>query len=60
VGYTRALVSGVGLGSDSAPWLVFGLGEASRAERVVVDWPDGRQTVIEDPAVNRPITPTPP
>jgi hypothetical protein len=53
--YTRALVSGAGLGSDPAPWLVFGLGSADSAERVVVDWPDGRQTVIDHPAVDRPI-----
>lgn len=53
--YTRSLVSGAGLGSDPAPWLVFGLGRGDSAERVVVDWPDGRRTVIDHPAVDRPI-----
>jgi hypothetical protein len=53
--YTRELLSGAGLGSDSAPWLVFGLGAATHADCVVIDWPDGRQTQIENPAINRPI-----
>jgi hypothetical protein len=54
-GYTRTLVSGAGLGVDPAPWLVFGLGSATGAERVVIDWPDGHRTVIDDPDVDRAI-----
>ena len=49
----REIVSGAGLGIDPAPRLVFGLGSATRVERVVVEWPDGRATTIEDPPVNR-------
>jgi len=52
---TRSLVSGAGLGCDPAPWLVLGLGDATAAERAVVDWPDGHRTVIEHPAVDRPL-----
>jgi hypothetical protein len=51
----RQVVSGAGLGSDSEPRLVFGLGPATRAERLVVEWSDGGTTRIEDPPVNRTI-----
>jgi len=53
--YTRELVSGAGLGTDPAPWLVFGIGDAERAERVVVRFADGRTVRIDDPPLNRPI-----
>jgi len=49
------LVSGAGLGMDPAPWLVLGLGSATGAERVVIDRPDGRESVIPDLPVDRPI-----
>ena len=52
-GYTREVASSSGLGSDQSAELVFGLGAAARAERLVISWPDGRTTVIEDPPVNR-------
>jgi hypothetical protein len=53
--YTREVVSASGLGTDQSPDLAFGLGLASRAERVVISWADGRTTLIEDPPVNRPL-----
>jgi len=53
--YSRELVSGAGLGIDSAPWLVFGLGDGDRAERLIVSWPDGRSLRIDDPPIDRPI-----
>jgi len=53
--YTRELVSGAGLGSDSAPVLVFGLGDADRVDRLVVSWPDGRRVRIENPPLDRPV-----
>lgn len=49
----REVVSGAGLGTDPAPWLVFGLGASASADRVVIEWPDGRTTTVEDPPVNR-------
>ena len=33
--------------------LTFGLGERDRVGRVVVRWPDGGETVVDDPGVNR-------
>jgi len=51
--YTREVASASGLGSDQSAELVFGLGAATRAERLVVSWADGRTTVIEDPPANR-------
>jgi len=53
--YTRELASGAGLGTDPAPWLVFGLGEGGHADRLVVSWPDGSSLAIDDPPLNRPI-----
>jgi len=53
--YTLEVASASGLGVDQSPDLVFGLGVAPRAERLVISWADGRATVIEDPQVNRPL-----
>jgi hypothetical protein len=53
--HTVEVASASGLGADQSPDLVFGLGAAPRAERLVISWADGRATVIEDPPVNRPI-----
>jgi enediyne biosynthesis protein E4 len=52
-GYTREVASSSGLGSDHASRLVFGIGEASTVERVVVEWADGNRTSIESPAIDR-------
>lgn len=49
----REVVSGAGLGIDPASRFAFGLGSATRADRLVVEWPDGRATAIENPPVNR-------
>jgi hypothetical protein len=54
-GYVREVASNSGLGVDQSPDLVFGLGEATRAERLVISWADGRTTRIDDPPVNRPL-----
>jgi len=51
--YVREVASSSGLGADQSPALVFGLGGAPRAERLVISWADGRTTSIEDPPVNR-------
>jgi hypothetical protein len=59
-GYTREVASSSGLGSDSSADLVFGLGTAERAERLVVSWPDGRTLVIEEPPVGRRVSIAPP
>jgi enediyne biosynthesis protein E4 len=52
---TVEVASASGLGADQSPELVFGLGAAPRAERLVISWADGRSTVIEAPPLNRPI-----
>jgi hypothetical protein len=52
-GYAIEVASASGLGADQSPELVFGLGAASKADRLVITWPDGRATVIQDPPVNR-------
>ena len=39
---------------------MFGLGASARAERLVVDWPDGRTLVIENPPTNQRIAIEPP
>jgi hypothetical protein len=53
--YVREVASNSGLGVDQSPALVFGLGDAPRAERLVIAWADGRTTRIEDPPVNVPL-----
>jgi hypothetical protein len=58
--YALEVASSSGLGADQSPALVFGLGAAPKAERLVITWPDGRQTVIEDPPVNRTLRIEPP
>jgi len=45
----RELQSGGGFMSFDAPIAHFGLGGAEVIDRVVVDWPDGSRTVLEDP-----------
>lgn len=54
-GFTREVGSGGGLGTDSAPRLTFGLGQDTRAGRLVVDWADGNRTVVENPPTNQPL-----
>ena len=58
--YTREVTSASGLGGDPTGDLVFGLGEAKRAERVVITWPGGATTVIEDPPTNAAVLVTAP
>jgi hypothetical protein len=58
--YTREIASSSGLGSDQSADIVFGLGEAERAQRLVVSWPDGRTLAIDDPPVDRRIEIQPP
>jgi hypothetical protein len=57
---TLEVSSASGLGVDQGPQLVFGLGAATRAERLVISWPDGRTTRIDDPPLNRPLRIEPP
>jgi hypothetical protein len=59
-GYTREVASSSGLGVDQTPALFFGLGAATRAERLVISWADGRVTQIDDPPVDRPLRIAPP
>lgn len=48
--------SGKGYASDEEQQAFFGLGPASRADRVRVFWPSGAETVIEGVAANQTIT----
>jgi hypothetical protein len=59
-GYTREVASTSGLGADQSRDLVFGIGEATRAERLFISWADGRTSVVEDPPVDRPFRIAPP
>ncbi|MCI0632946.1 MAG: CRTAC1 family protein, partial [Actinobacteria bacterium] len=58
--YVREVASSSGLGADQSPDLVFGLGPAGRADRVVITWPDGRTSAVEDPPVNQIVRVEPP
>jgi hypothetical protein len=53
--HTREVASASGLGADQGPGITFGLGARTRAERLVIEWPDGRTTRIDDPPVDRPL-----
>ncbi len=55
VRYVREFTSSAGLGTDQTPTLVFGLGTRADGSRLVISWIDGKQTVIENPPVDRPI-----
>lgn len=47
---TQQVVSGEGLASDQSHELIFGLGEATKVERVTIQYADGQsQTVLEPP-----------
>ena len=54
------MASSSGLGVDQSPDLVFGIGAATRADRLVISWADGHATVIENPTVDRPLRIAPP
>lgn len=49
----QVVTAGAGFASQSDRRLFFGLGPASRVERVEVEWPSGRTQEIEGPAVDR-------
>ena len=42
--------------SQSDPRLHFGLGQATKAERVEIRWPDGRTTQLQDVPANQILT----
>lgn len=44
----RIRAGGTGYGTGGPPVVHFGLGEVEMADRVVVEWPDGRQDTYED------------
>lgn len=56
-GYSQHAVIGAG-GFFGASELSahFGLGEADRAEKLIVNWPDGRSTVLRDVPANQTLT----
>lgn len=51
--YVHEISNGSGLGSDQSPRVFFGLGASDRVERLTISWADGRNTVVDDPPVNR-------
>ena len=60
VGYERMHMAGIGLLTDPAPVAVFGIGDRTSVDRVVIDWPDGSRSEIADPPINEPIVAVPP
>jgi hypothetical protein len=53
---TRAVVAGSSYLSSEDPRAHFGLGDADRVDELTVRWPDGRETVLRDLAVNQVVT----
>jgi len=51
--FIRDLASGDSYLSSHDPRLHVGLGDATRVERLVVDWPDGQQTTLADVDVDQ-------
>ena len=51
--YARQFVAGQGFLTDQAPELVFGLGDQDAVERAIITWPDGTQSALNAPAINR-------
>jgi hypothetical protein len=49
----RAVVNGDSHRCQHSGRLHFGLGEVAAVEEVAVRWPDGRQTVLHGPALDR-------
>ncbi|MFQ5459571.1 MAG: CRTAC1 family protein, partial [Anaerolineae bacterium] len=52
----REMSVGGGYMSGHEAVVVFGLGQATSARRLTVDWPSGRRTVLEDVAADRHLT----
>lgn len=50
--YTREIVTSTGMLTDQTSELVFGLGTASRVERILLEFPGGETRIIESPAIN--------
>lgn len=50
---TRQLVTGDSYRSQHPNTVHFGLGENPKADRIEIRWPNGRQTEIREPAINR-------
>ncbi len=50
---TRVVTAGSGYLSGSSLRQHFGIGEAIRADEVVIDWPSGERTMLRDLAVDR-------
>jgi hypothetical protein len=50
---TREIHAGSSFQSSEDPRAHFGLGDAEEARRVVVTWPDGQETTVEDVAANQ-------
>jgi hypothetical protein len=49
-------VAGSGYLSQDDPRLHFGLGRASKVERITVDWPSGTHQVLENVAADKIMT----
>ena len=50
---TRVVTAGSGYLSGSSLRQHFGLGDAARADEVVIDWPSGARSLLRDLAVDR-------
>ena len=49
----REVHNNIGMSTDQMTALTFGLGEATEVTRVVIEWADGEQQIIERPAINQ-------
>jgi len=52
----QEVTAGRGFGSTDPPILHFGLGKATKVDRLEVRWPDGTEEVIRNPKTNRTLT----
>ena len=53
--YTKEVISNVGSMTDQTSELVFGLGDVTEVKKIKITWPNGKEKVIDDPAINEKI-----
>ncbi|MBE8158087.1 MAG: CRTAC1 family protein [Betaproteobacteria bacterium] len=51
--YTREVHNNTGMSVDSDSAVYFGLGQKTGAAQLIIEWPDGGRTVIENPPSNQ-------
>lgn len=51
--YTREVYNNIGLSTDQSQALTFGIGKQTKILKVVIQYADGEQRIIENPAINQ-------